>query len=268
MPFHQPLFVFGFLPVVWLGYALLSRRGSPGAVVPWLLLSSMVFYAAEDPLHLAIVAGSIIGNFAVARQLQACDDRIARKRMLALAIVANIALLVFYKARLSPWLAGNGLAAFRTGDVATLLIPLGLSFLTFEQIGALMDIHRRRVALGTLTEYSLFVMFFPHLVMGPIVAYRDLAPQLKPAAIRQPTARALAGGLFIFSVGLFKKSVTFRPACAVCRQRVRGGRQGRRLDRRRMAGGDRVPVPAVLQAFRPMPIWRSGSLACSASGCR
>lgn len=207
MPFHQPLFVFGFLPVVWLGYALLSRRGIPGLVVPWLLLSSMVFYAAEDLLHLAIVAGSIIGNFAVARQLQACDDRIARKRMLALAIVANIALLVFYKARLSPWFAGNGLAAFRTGDVATLLIPLGLSFLTFEQIGALMDIHRRRVALGTLTEYSLFVMFFPHLVMGPIVAYRDLAPQLKPAAIRQPTARALAGGLFIFSVGLFKKSV-------------------------------------------------------------
>jgi alginate O-acetyltransferase complex protein AlgI len=208
MLFNSNEFIFAFLPVTLAGFfalGIISRT----AALRWVILASLVFYALWRPLNVLIIAPSILINFIIARVLQrlANDEkqfRIARF-VLLLGIAFNVAFLGYFK------YVDFGLSTindiFGTNLVLThIVLPLGISFITFQKIAFLIDVHAGRVKSFTLQDYCLFVLFFPQLIAGPIVHYREMMPQFHVVSCRFDKEN-FAVGLTLLSFGLFKKVV-------------------------------------------------------------
>ena len=97
---------------------------------------------------------------------------------------------------------------FRTSYfVKKIMLPLGISFFTFQQLSFLISVYKKEQKLGRFIDYSLFVVFFPQLVAGPIVLYDEMIPQFENKKIRFFNSDNFSKGIYIFSIGLFKKAV-------------------------------------------------------------
>lgn len=208
MLFNSYEFIFGFFPLVLAGFFLLGMA-SRGMALGWLTAASLFFYAWWRPLNVLIIAPAILVNYVLARALLQLAGRQGRQRLadgvLGLGIVFNIAFLGYFKYRNFFCAALNDIAGTQFA-LTQIILPLGISFITFQKIAFLADVHGRRVEHFSFREYCLFVLFFPQLIAGPIVHFREIMPQF-----RQSTARAstedLAIGMTLFGCGLFKKSV-------------------------------------------------------------
>ena len=208
MLFNSYEFIFVFLPVTLAGFFLLGRRSRTLALA-WLIAASLAFYAWWRPINVLIIAPSILVNFALARWLLrlAADKAGAGpgRLVLGLGIAFNIAFLGYFKYVNFLATAANDLVG--TNFVLTqVVLPLGISFITFQKIAFLIDVHGRRVASFTLRDFGLFVLFFPQLIAGPIVHYREMMPQFQQARCRWDKEN-VAVGLSLFAFGLFKKVV-------------------------------------------------------------
>jgi D-alanyl-lipoteichoic acid acyltransferase DltB (MBOAT superfamily) len=209
MLFNSNEFIFAFLPLTLLGFFLLGGRSRRLALY-WLTAASLVFYAWWRPVNVLIIAPSIAINFVLARLLlrlvAAGEGRIrAARAVLALGIVFNVCFLGYFKyvnflATIAHDLTGADFV------LVELVLPLGISFITFQKIAFLVDIYGRRVQSFTLSSYALFVLFFPQLIAGPIVHYREMIPQFERAPCRFET-EGFAVGATMFMFGLFKKAV-------------------------------------------------------------
>ncbi|MES9885266.1 MAG: MBOAT family O-acyltransferase, partial [Candidatus Sedimenticola sp. 6PFRAG1] len=205
MLFNSYLFIVIFLPLVLAGFFLIGKwLGQPASLV-WLILASIVFYASWEPAYLWLLLASLIFNYGVAWWLE--QDSSGRKAVVIFAVVCNVLLLLYYKVIIAGFLdpEQSVSAAFSTSE--DVLIPLAISFITFQQIAFLVDTYRGRVRRSGVLEYSLFILFFPQLVMGPIVHYRELVPQFRNKGLCNWRWESIALGLSIFVVGLFKKVV-------------------------------------------------------------
>jgi alginate O-acetyltransferase complex protein AlgI len=208
MLFNSNEFIFAFLPVTLAGFfalGIISRT----AALRWVIFASFVFYALWRPLNVVIIAPSILINFIMARALQrlAKDERQFRiaRLVLLLGIAFNVAFLGYFK------YVDFGLSTVNDIFGANLLLthvvlPLGISFITFQKIAFLIDVHAGRVKSFTLQDYCLFVLFFPQLIAGPIVHYREMMPQFHSVSCRFDKEN-FAVGLTLLSFGLFKKVV-------------------------------------------------------------
>jgi D-alanyl-lipoteichoic acid acyltransferase DltB (MBOAT superfamily) len=208
MLFNSNEFILAFLPVTLAGFfglGMISRT----AALRWVIFASLVFYALWRPLNVLIIAPSILINYILARSLQrlATDERRYRaaRLLLLLGIAFNIAFLGYFK------YADFGVSTvndiFGTSLVLThVVLPLGISFITFQKIAFLIDVHAGRVRSFTLQDYCLFVLFFPQLIAGPIVHYREMMPQFHSAPCRFDKEN-VAVGLTLLFFGLFKKVV-------------------------------------------------------------
>jgi len=204
--FNSVPFIFGFLPLVLAGFYTLGHWRRDWAIL-WLILASLCFYAWWRPLNVLLITPSILVNYLLARIIQhRVDTRpgIARTALIA-GILFNLCFLGYFK-----YINFFGVVA---GDVfgvnmvfANVILPLGISFITFQKIAFLVDVHSGRVTSFTLKDYALFVLFFPQLVAGPIVHYREMMPQFHVAPCRFH-ADDMATGIVLFSFGLFKKTV-------------------------------------------------------------
>lgn len=205
MLFNSYEFIGLFLPITAVVFFLIGRTSRAGAL-GWLTMASLFFYAWWRPLNVLIIAPSIAVNFFVARRLQALGARQASgqaKAVLAAGIVFNVVFLGYFKYAGFATTVSNDL--FGTKYVLEqIVLPLGISFITFQKIAFLVDTHAGRIGAFTLREYCLFVLFFPQLVAGPIVHFRELMPQFARCTCRFE-ARHVAVGLSLFVVGLFKK---------------------------------------------------------------
>jgi alginate O-acetyltransferase complex protein AlgI len=208
MLFNSFTFIFLYLPAVWLGFRLLGAR-DPASQRLWLVLASLVFYGYWDARFLGLLLGSIGFNYAAGSLLLTKRPALGaalRKATLAVAVVANLALLGYFK--YSNFFLDNADrvlgAAWRIPD---LILPLGISFFTFTQITYLVDAHRGLTADRDLVSYALFVTFFPHLIAGPILHHKEMLPQFKNLAATRGDSQYVALGLFFFAVGLFKKVI-------------------------------------------------------------
>jgi alginate O-acetyltransferase complex protein AlgI len=207
MLFNSYEFVLGFLPVAVALFYIFGRY-SQTAALRWIVFASLVFYAWWRPFNVAIILPSILINFALARRLQklAADDTRERAARITLMIgvLFNVAFLGYFK--YTNFLADAANDAFGTNFVLThIILPLGISFITFQKIAFLIDVHGRRVEKFTFGDYALFVLFFPQLIAGPIVHYREVMPQFERATCRfDPTSFSV--GLTLFFFGLFKKA--------------------------------------------------------------
>ena len=213
MLFNSYVFIFAFLPVSLVGFFVLARLGRRVALV-WLIAASLVFYGWWNPAFLPLLGVSILGNFAISRVLLANAGRERLQGwLLGGAVALNLAALVHYKylASILGFLHGYGVMDLAMADP---ILPLGISFFTFTQIGYLLDCRGSSPAIqrgsGWL-DYALFVTFFPHLIAGPILHHREIMPQFSVAGHFRPIAANLAVGLGIFTLGLLKKCLLADP---------------------------------------------------------
>ena len=201
MLFSSFTFLFQFLPATVLAFAA-ARRHSPRAGILVLVGASLFFYGAWRPIYLALLIASIAGNFVCGLRMQ--DPR--RRRMLGiLGVVVNLALLGIFKYTNFLFEAFNELTGLPL-PFFNIVLPLGISFFTFQQIAYLVDVMRGAKVERDIVSYVLFVTFFPHLIAGPLVHHGEMIPQFKRGRSGR-SALLATRGLAILSAGLFKKVV-------------------------------------------------------------
>ncbi len=208
MLFHTALYIYFFLPVVVIGYFICTRYCRPIIAHTWLLGASLLFYAFWNVSYVPLLFCSVLGNYAIGKVLLALgtqpDKLLLRQYVLWGGIAINIGLLGFYK--YADFFISNINVLFKTQwSLLEILLPLAISFYTFQQIAYLVDCYRGNVRVYSLFEYALFILFFPQLIAGPIVHHHELLPQFRDDTKRSVHYRSLALGLFIFSIGLVKK---------------------------------------------------------------
>ncbi len=214
MLFSSLIFLFGFLPAALLGFSVLGRLGRR-AGAGWLVLASLVFYGWWEPRFLPILLGSITFNYGAAALIRrmAAHPALAQA-VTVVAVGCNLLALVYFKylASLAGFLIGMGVPLH---PVDPILLPLGISFFTFTQIGYLLDVREGVSDVSNVLDYLLFVTFFPHLIAGPILHNREMMPQYADPATFRIRADNCAIGLAIFTIGLAKKVLLADPIGAV-----------------------------------------------------
>jgi alginate O-acetyltransferase complex protein AlgI len=202
--FNSYQFLFGFLPVVLTGTFLLARI-SAAAAQYWLIAASLAFYAAWNVAYLPLLLGSIVFNYAIAVRMTKVANPTMRAWLLVCAVAVNLGLLGYYK--YTGYFVDTLNAAAGTGYTwRSLILPLGISFYTFQQLTLLADVSSGRIKDFRFRDFLLFVTFFPHLIAGPIVHHREMMPQFRRADYRL-NWEDLAIGSVLLSVGLCKKVI-------------------------------------------------------------
>src|SRR5438128_2364874 len=195
-------FIFIFLPIVVFGFYFLRRQLGSQWSFAWLVLSSLFFYGYYYPPYLIPLLVSYGINYLGAVQLQ----RTRSKPLLILLIGLNLSYIGYFK--YFNFFTDNLLtlsgSSFRFAQIA---LPLGISFYTFQQIPYLVDAYRGDLRNVGFLKYCVVNSFFPHLIAGPIIWHREIAPQLERGR-REPFDQMMAAfGIVFFTIGLFKKVI-------------------------------------------------------------
>jgi alginate O-acetyltransferase complex protein AlgI len=205
MLFNSYQFIFVFLPVVVVVFFALANASRVWAL-RWVIAASLFFYGWWRPLNLLIIAPSVLINFVLARLLQRLGKQgshTAARVVLLLGITFNVAFLGYFK--YSNFFVSAMNDAFGTQIfLARIILPLGISFITFQKIAFLIDVYAGRIESFSLQEYCLFVLFFPQLIAGPIVHYREMMPQFHRVSCHFDKTN-VSIGLTLFAFGLFEK---------------------------------------------------------------
>jgi alginate O-acetyltransferase complex protein AlgI len=201
MLFNSWAFVAGFLPATVLMYKLLPASWS----VRWLVAASLLYYGWWNPAYLILILASTAANFVLGNIIAGANGG-QRKLLMSIGVAANLGALGYFK--YLDFFIGtfNGIAGTAL-PLQHITLPLAISFFTFQQIAYLVDVQRGEVHVRSPLEYGLFVSFFPQLIAGPIVHYREMIPQFQALGRSGVTWTNVAVGAAIFSVGLFKKTV-------------------------------------------------------------
>ena len=205
MTFNSYIFILLFLPISLIGYFLLNRITKLPVGKVFLLGMSLWFYGYFNYWYLPIIGISILFNFGLGRLfLRESLKGTARKWLLFGGVLANVGLLFYYK--YYDFFIGNLNALFQTDfSLIHVMLPLGISFFTFQQIAYIVDSYRGTTSRYAILDYALFVSFFPHLVNGPIVLHSEMIPQYENPALRRFNMDNFAKGITAFSRGLAKK---------------------------------------------------------------
>ncbi|MEO6742196.1 MAG: MBOAT family protein [Chthoniobacteraceae bacterium] len=207
MLFSSHLFLFLFLPLTLGAFCLLARHLGPKPAKASLTLASLIFYGWWNPIYTLLIVASMLVNFSLGRRI-GTEVKAGRSGMgwLTFAVTANLLLLGYFK--YANFFVENANAIFGTHwSVGQIVLPLGISFFTFTQIAYLVDVRRGVVCEYDLSDFLLFITFFPHLIAGPIIHHREMMPQFREPKTYRFDWNNLAVGLAIFAVGLFKKTV-------------------------------------------------------------
>lgn len=205
MLFNSFEFIFVFLPVVLLAYFSLNRLNLHQWAKGVLVLASLYFYAFFNTSYLPIIVSSILVNYGVAVGMRKWDG-VTKKVLFGIGLLFNLGMLGYFK--YTDFMIENVNALFNTSyTLKNILLPLGISFFTFQQLAFVVDTYKNKGRLPKFLDYCNFVTFFPQLIAGPIVLPEEMLPQFEDKANRNPRAKNLFDGIFIFSVGLAKKVI-------------------------------------------------------------
>jgi len=212
MLFNSHLFLFVFFPICLFGYYGLLYLQKPVAVRIFLIAMSLWFYGYFNFSYLLIMVCSIGVNFLFHRllsQKEAGKNRekrsaISRRSVMILAVAFNLGVLFYFK-YFDFFLSTVNGAFGASFALRGILLPLGISFFTFQQISFVVDTYRGEVRNCSLDEYALFVSFFPQLIAGPIVNHGEMLPQFEKMGKDKPDWEQIAGGFALFVLGLSKK---------------------------------------------------------------
>ena len=212
MIFSTYKFIFAFLPVTFFGYFLLNRFRYHSMAKIWLAVASLFFYAQGSPDFFPFFLGSVVGNYVVGSCLANLDgeQKGQRKLLLFVGVMANVALLGYYK--YTDFFIEN-INALAGTDIALkkIVLPIGISFFTFQLIAFLVDSYRGETKQYDIINYLMFITFFPQLIVGPIIHHAEVVPQFEDEKNLKLNADNIALGLFLFSIGCAKKILLADP---------------------------------------------------------
>lgn len=207
MLFNSYIFVLIFLPLALLLYFMLNHFDKNQLAKLSLIVMSLWFYAYFNIKYLPIIVISIVINYSLQSVFIHKPKEsygLLRKAILIVGIVLNIGILFYFK--YFAFFVENINAVFKSDFVVErLILPLGISFFTFQQVTYLIDSYRDEVPRYSIVDYSLFVLFFPQLIAGPIVFHGEMIPQFQDAKNHRFNFDNFYKGIVAFSIGLAKK---------------------------------------------------------------
>jgi D-alanyl-lipoteichoic acid acyltransferase DltB (MBOAT superfamily) len=215
MIFTSLAFIFVFLPLAVAGYAIASKIGHKYSTI-WLVLASLTFYGFWAPYLILLISASIAFNYSVSLAIRnSSGSDVRQSNILFFGIAVDLLALFYYKyfyataIFVAPFLGHHA-----EWPGSAIILPLGISFFTFTQIGYLVDCKDGVTKSNAFSDYVLFVTFFPHLIAGPILHNGDMMPQFSDPTKRGLKAENIAPGLAIFTLGMLKKSFFADPFSA------------------------------------------------------
>ncbi|MBF0370078.1 MAG: MBOAT family protein [Magnetococcales bacterium] len=204
MLFNSFGFIFLFLPLTLTGYYVIYNRLGTRPAFGWLVAASLIFYGYWNPLFVLLLLFSIGFNYGVEQRIIGAISHQLRYRWYVFGILTNLTVLGYFKYA-NFFLDNLNSLIGSQFHLAGIVLPLGISFFTFQQITLLVDafVERKKSHYGLLS-HSLFICFFPQLIAGPIVHHKEMMPQFD----KNPSDQLwfnLAVGVSLFSIGLAKK---------------------------------------------------------------
>lgn len=188
----------------------MNKRGCSSVSRAWLIAASLFFYGWSSSMYLPLLLISILLNYYLAGKIasERCKGSQGRGRgqVFWIAVIFNILLLISarYPSLLVPILAQIIGTKFPFQELRS---PLGISFITFIQVAYLADVYTGRTKRTGFLDYLFFISYFPYLLAGPIVLYREIVPQVEKPGNALCNYENISKGLFLFGIGLFKKVV-------------------------------------------------------------
>lgn len=205
MLFNSIDFLFIFLPIVFIGYFLCNKFKLYTLGKLWLALASLFFYAYYNIQYLSIIISSVVFNYSIGLLLQKeVFPKLNNRVVLTFAILVNLLLLSYYKYFDFLIQCFNNIANAQFNTMH-LLLPLGISFFTFQQLSYIVDCYKKEVKNTNFIDYVLFVTFFPQLIAGPIIHHEEIIPQFEDMSKKRINHENIAIGLFFITIGLVKK---------------------------------------------------------------
>ena len=206
MLFNSYEFILLFLPITYLGYIAVLRTSSKKLTLAFLGVASLLFYGWWNPYYLILIIISLVVNYSLGIQLQNTNSGTLKKNfLLFVGVLVNLGFLGYYK------YSGFAVAIFN--DLTNLnihwtnlVLPLGISFFTFQQLTFLVDSAAKRVKHSGFLQYLVFVTFFPQLIAGPIVHHKEMMPQFQNMDLDVKVDN-LNVGMMLFVMGLFSKCI-------------------------------------------------------------
>jgi alginate O-acetyltransferase complex protein AlgI len=206
MLFNSAEFILAFLPVTFIVYFTLTHNGKVEFSRIWLVIASLFFYGWWNPNYLVLICISMLMNYGFAYTISKNTVERQRKLLLIAGIVFNVGLLGYYK--YADFFIDNFNVLIGSDyNLLNIILPLGISFFTFQQIAFVVDTYRREIPQVDIVQYSLFVCFFPQLIAGPIVHHKEIMPQFMDREKLRINTDNIARGIFIFNMGLAKKII-------------------------------------------------------------
>lgn len=206
MLFSSYEFIFLFLPITFFVYLYLNKLHLTIASRVFLVLASLFFYSWWNVIYLPLILISMALNYFIGSMLSRKNDKISKKYFLIFGLVINLGFLGYFKYA-DFFISNINLTLGLNLELLHLTLPLAISFFTFQQIAYLVDAYKGLTKEYDFLNYAIFVTFFPQLIAGPIVHHKEIIPQFLSVKNKIINYKNITLGLFIFSIGLFKKAV-------------------------------------------------------------
>lgn len=204
MLFNSYIFILLFLPLTLVLYYGCNQWKKETEAKWILIIASLLFYGYFDVRYLPVILASICFNYGCSKVLPERKYEKYKKALLGVGVVCNVGLLFYIKYR-NFFLENINAILGSSFEMGQLLLPLGISFFTFQQIAYLVDSYRGETVGYHFTDYTLFVTYFPKLSMGPIVLHHQLIPEFHKKENKRLNQTRLSLGIWWFSIGLAKK---------------------------------------------------------------
>ena len=201
MQFNSFVFILLFLPITTLLYYIANRINS--LVGKWILvISSIIFYCYADISILYVLGISIIVNYVFSLIVKMVKKW--RSLFLVIPVIINVGLLLYYK-YLNFAISNVNTFLGKEIPLVELMLPVGISFFTFQQIAYVVAIYKGELQKNSLVDYLVYILFFPKILMGPLADPVDFIKQINDSNLKKINWDNIASGIKIFSLGLFKK---------------------------------------------------------------
>ena len=210
MLFNSYEFIFVLLPISFFVYFYLNSKRLTTAAKAWLVFTSLFFYSWWNIMYLPLILISILFNYTITNMMIEYDESkgkyFSKKSLLQVGLLFNVGLLVYFK-YMDFFISNTNIVFNSNIELLHLALPLAISFFTLQQITFLIDSYEGLAKEKNFLDYTIFVTFFPQLITGPIVHHKEMMLQFSDIKNKVKNYKNITLGLFIFSIGLFKKVV-------------------------------------------------------------